>query len=149
MASGLQSSGPSGPSELEKVWGRYEMAMEHPWMLDWLANPGAIIVQHQWHHSKYDTPPASVSMICDALPLLPRAAPNAKLNSTTLERPLEHPSPLPEHPPATLNESPTQLPAPVTRPVHVTQNSSSPLALNNTLSTSQVLHSARPSLGSE
>jgi len=118
-------------------------------MLDWLANPGDVSVWHQGHDGAEDTPPASLSMICDALPLSPPAAPHAGLDLTTPERPIEHPSPPPEHPPATINESQTQLPAPVTHPARGSQNRSSPLAPNNTLSTPQVRRSARRSMGSK
>jgi len=72
-------------------------------MLDWLANPGAVSVRHEGHDGAEDTPPASQSMICDALPLSSPAAPHAGLDLTTPERPIEHPSPPPEHPPATIN----------------------------------------------
>jgi len=148
-ASGLHSSGPSGPSELEKLRALREMAKEHPWMLDWLANRGAVSVKHQGHDGAEDTPPASLSMICDAHPLSPPAAPHAGLDLTTPERPIEHPSPPPEHPPATINKSPTQPPAPVTHPARGSQNRSSPLAPNNSLSTPQVRRSARRSTGSK
>jgi len=148
-ASGLRSSGPSGPSELEKLRAVREMAKEHPWMLDWLANSGGVSVRHQGHNGAENTPPASVSMICDALPLSPPTAPHAGLDLTTLESIIEHPSPPPEHPPATINESPTQPPAPGTHPARGSQNRSSPLAPDNTLSTSQVRLSARHSTGSK
>jgi len=116
-------------------------------MLDWLANPGAVSVRYQGHDGAEDTPPASLSMICDALPLSPPTAPHAWLDLTTLERPINHPSPPPEHPPATINESPTQPQAPVTYPARGSQNRSSPLAPNNPLSTPQVCRSARRSTG--
>jgi len=118
-------------------------------MLDWLANPGAVSVRVQGHDGTEHTPPASLSMICDALPLSPPAAPHAGLDLTAPERPIEHPSPLLEHPPATINESPTQPPAPVTHPARGSQNHSSPLAPNNTLSTPQVRRSATHSTGSK
>jgi len=118
-------------------------------MLDWLANTGAVSVRHQGHDGAEDTPPASLSIICDALQLSPPAALYARLDLTTLERPIEHPSPPPEHPPATINESPTQPPAPVTHPERGSQNRSSPLALSNTPSTPQVRRSARHSTGSK
>jgi len=118
-------------------------------MLDWLANPGAVSVRHQGHDGAEDTPPASLSMICNALPLSPPAATHAVLDLTTLERPIEHPSPLPEHPPTIIIESPTQPPAPVTHLARGSQNRSSPLAPNNTLSTPQMRHSARRSMGSK
>jgi len=54
-------------------------------MLDWLANPGAVSVRHQGHNGAEDRPPASLSMICDAVPLLPPGAPHAGLDLTTLE----------------------------------------------------------------
>jgi len=145
----LHSSGPSGPSELAKLAPLREMAKEHPWMLDWLANPGAVSVRHQGHDGAEDTPPTSLSMICDALPLSPPAAPHAGLDLKSPERPIEHPSPPPEHLPATINESPTQPPAPLTHPARGSQNLSFPLAPNNTLSTSQVRRSARRSTGSK
>jgi len=147
--SGLYSSGHSGPSELEKLRALREMAKEHPWMLDWLANPGAVSVRHQGHNDAEDTPHASLSMICDPLPLSPSAAPHAGLDLTAQERPIEHPSPRPEHPPATINESQNQPPAPVTHPERGSQNRSSALAPNNTLSTPQVRRSARRSTGSK
>jgi len=125
------------------------MAKEHLWMLDWLPNPGAIFVRHPVHDGVEDTPPASLSMICDALPLSPRVAAHAGLGLTTLKKLIEHPAPPPEHPPATINESPTQPPAPVTHPACGSQNSSSPLAPNNTLSMPQVRRSARRSTGSK
>ena len=118
-------------------------------MLDWLANPGPVSVRHEGHNGAEDTPPATLSMNCDALPLSPPTAPHAGLDLTTPQRPIEHPSPPPEHPPAIINESPTQPPAPVTHPARGSQNRSSPLASNNTLSTSQVRHSARRSTGSK
>jgi len=118
-------------------------------MLDWLANPGAVSVRHQGYDGAEDTPSAGLSMICDALPLSPPAAPHAGLDLTTPERPIEHPSPPSEHPPATINESPTQPPAPVTHPTRGSQNHSSPLAPNNTLSTPQVRRSGRGSTGSK
>ena len=145
----LHSSGPSGPSELEKLRALHDMAKDHPWMLDWLANPGAVSARHQGHDGGEDTPPPSQSMICDALPLLPQTAPHAGLDLTTPERPIAHPSPPPKHPPATIQESPTQPPAPVTHPARRSQNRSSPLASNNTLSTPQVRPSARRSTGSK
>ena len=98
-------------------------------MLDWLANPEAVSVRHQGYNGAEDSPPASSSMICDALRLSPPAAPHAGLDLTTPERPIEHPSPPPEHPPATLNESPTHPPAPVTHPAYGSQNRTTPLAL--------------------
>jgi len=149
MPSGLHSSGPSGLSELEKLGAVREMAKEHPSMLDWLANQEAVSVRHQGQDGAKDTPPASVSMICDALPLSPPVAPHAGLDLGTPERPTEHPSPPPEHPPATINESPAEPPAPVTPPARRSQNGSSPLAPNNTLSTPQVRRSARRSTGSK
>jgi len=118
-------------------------------MLDWLANPGGVSVRHQGHDGAEDTPPASLSMICDALPLSPPAAPHAGLDLTTLERPIEYPPPPPEHAPATINESPTTPPAPVTHQARGSHNRSSPLAPNNTLSTPQVWRSARRSTGSK
>jgi len=148
-ASGLRSSGPSGPSELEKVRALCAMAKEHPWMLDWLANPGDVSVRYQGHDGAEDTPPASQSMICNALPLSPPAAPHSGFDLTTPERPMEHPSPPREHLPATINESPTQPPAPVTHPARGSQNRSSPLAPNYTLSTPQVHCIARRSTGSK
>jgi len=147
--SGLHSSAPSGPSELEKLRELREMAKEDPWMLDWLANPGAVSVRHQGHDGAEDTPPASLSPICDALPLSPPAAPHAGLDLTTPERPIEHLSHPPEHGLAPTNESPTQQPAPVTHPARGSQNCSSPQALNNSLSTAQVRRSARHSTGSK
>ena len=59
----LHSSGPSGTSELEKLRALREMAKEHPWRLESLANPGAVSVRHQGHDGAEDTPPASLSMI--------------------------------------------------------------------------------------
>jgi len=118
-------------------------------MLDWLANPGAVSVRLQGHDGAEDTPPARLSMICAALPLSPPAAPHAGLDLTTPERPIEHPSPPPESLPATINESPTQPSAPVTHPARGSQNRSSPLPPNNTLSTPQVHRSARRSTGSK
>jgi len=118
-------------------------------MLDWLANPGAGSVRHQGHDGAEDTPPASLSMICDALPLSRPAAPHAGLDLTASERPIEHPSPPPEHQPATIKESPTQPPAPVTHPARGSQNRSSPLSPNNTLSTPLVRRSARRITGSK
>jgi len=76
-------------------------------MLDWLANPGVVSVGHQGHDGAKDIPPASLSMICDELQLSPPAAPHAGLDLTTPERPIELPSPPPEPPLATINESPT------------------------------------------
>jgi len=111
-------------------------------MLDWLANPGAVSVRHQGHDGAEDTPPASLSMSCDALPLSPPATPHTGLDLTTPERPIEHPSPPPEYPPGTINESPTKPLAPVTHPARGSQNRSFALAPNNTLSTPQMLHSA-------
>ena len=133
----------------EKLRALKGMVQEHPWMLDWQANPGAVFVSHQGHNGTEDTPPASLSMICDALPLLPPATPHAGLDLMTPERLIEHPSPPPEHLPATINESPTQPPAPVTHPARRSQNRSSPLAPNNTLSTPPVRRSARRSTGSK
>ena len=108
-------------------------------MLDCLANAGAVAVRHQGHDGAEDTPPASQSMICDALPISPATAEHAGLNRTTPERPIEHPSSQPGHPPATMNESPTQPPTPVTHPARGSHNHSTLLAPNNTLFTSQVL----------
>ena len=85
-------------------------------MLDWLANPGAVSVRHQGHDGAEDTPPARLSIVCDALLLSPPVAPHAGLDLTPPERPIEHPSPPPEHPPATINESLTRPPPPVTHP---------------------------------
>ena len=118
-------------------------------MLDWLANPGAVSVRHQGHDSAENTSPASLYMSWDALPLSPPAASHSGLDLTTPERPIEHLSPPPEHPPATITESPTQPPAQVTHPARGSQNCSSPLAPNNTLSTPQVRRSARCSTGSK
>jgi len=126
-----------------------EMAKKHPWMLDWQANPGAVSVRHNGHDSTENTPAASLSMICDELPLSPPAAPHAGLDLTTPERLIEHLFPPPEYPPATINEFPTQPPALVTYPTPGSQNRSSQLALNNTLSTSQVRCSARHSMDSK
>jgi len=56
------------------------MAKEHPLMLDWLANPGAVSVRHQGHNGAKDTRSASLSVICNALPLSPPAAPHAGLD---------------------------------------------------------------------
>jgi len=118
-------------------------------MLDWLANPGAVSVRHQGQDGVKDTPPASLSIICDALPLSAPAAPQAGLSLTTPERPIEHPSPPPDYPLATINEFMTQPPAPVTLPAAGSQNHCSPLAQNNTLSTSHVRPLARRSMGSK
>ena len=111
MASGWYSSGPSGPSPLEKLRVLHEMAKEHPWMLLWLAKPGAVSLRHQGHNGAEDTPPASLSMICNKFPLAPPAAPHARLVLTTPERPIEHPFPPPEYTPATINKSLTPPPA--------------------------------------
>jgi len=147
MALGFHCLGPSGPSELVKLRALRQMATEYPLILNCLANPGAVSVRHQGHNGAKDTPPASLSMICDALPHSPPAAPHAGLDLTTAERPIEHPSPPPEHPPATIKESPTQAPALVTHPGCRSQNHSSPLAPNNTQSTPQVRRSASRNTG--
>jgi len=127
---------------MEKPVEPREMAKEYLWMLDWLANPGAVSVRHQGHNRAEDTPPASLSMVCDELPLWPPVAPHAGLNLKTLDRPIEHSSPKPEHLPATINESQTQPGAPVTHAAHGSQNHRSPLAPNNTRSTPLVSSSA-------
>jgi len=147
--SGLHSSGSEGPEELEKLRALCEMAKEHLWMLDCLANPGAVSVRHQGQDGAEDTPGASLSLICNELPLQPPAAPHAGLDLTTPERQIEHPALPSEHPTALIKESRTKPPAPVTHPAHRSQHSSSPLAPNNTLSTSQVRRSTRRSTGSK
>jgi len=103
-------------------------------MLHWLANSGVVSVRPHGHDGAKDTPPASLSMICDELPLSHPTAPDLGLDLMTLERPIKHPSPPPEHLPATINQSPTQPQPPRTFPVHRSQNPSSPPAVNNILS---------------
>jgi len=72
-------------------------------MVDWLVNPEAVSVRHQGHDGAENTPPASLSMICDPLPVSPPAAQDSGLDLTTPEKPIEPPSPPPEHPPPTIN----------------------------------------------
>ena len=148
-ASGLHPSGASGPSELRKLRALREMAKEHPWMLDWLAKPGAVSVRNQGHNAAEDTPPVIVSIICNGLPLSPPGAPHAGLDLTTPERLIDHPSPPPEYLLATINESPTQPLAPVRHPARGSHNCSSALAQNNALSTPQVRRSASRCTGSK
>jgi len=76
-------------------------------MLNWLVNPGVVSMRRQGHDGTKDTPPGSLSMICDELPLLPPTAPHTGLYLTIPERQIEHPSPLSQHLPATINKSPT------------------------------------------
>ena len=118
-------------------------------MLDMLANPRLVAGRPQGHDGPEDTPPTSLSMFCDKLPVSSPAGPRPGLDLTTPPRQIEHDSPPPELPPPTINESPTQPPAPVTPPARGTPNPSSPPARNNTLSTHQVRRSARRRTGSK
>ena len=148
-ASGLHSSGSSAPSEIEKLRALREMTKEHPWMLNMMANPRLVAGRTQGHDGPEDTPPPSLSMFCDELPVSPPAGPRPSLDLTTPPRQMEHDSPPPELLPPTINESPTQPPAPVTSPACGTPNPSSPPATNTTQCTDQVHRLARRPTGSK
>jgi len=116
QVSGVSSSDPSGPSELEKLPALCEIVTQHPWMRDLVVNPGLIGIRPQRHDGAEDTPSASLSMFCDKCPLAPPATPLAGLDHANPKRLIEHPSPVLDVLSPTTNMSPTQPPDSVIPP---------------------------------
>ena len=113
--SGVPSSRPSGPSESEMLRKLREFAQENPLANRLLPNPELVAERLQGYDGAEDTPPAT-HINSDEHSVSAPSASAAGRHLSTPERTIEHPSPITDLPPSTVNVAPTQPPASVTPP---------------------------------